>query len=63
LGRSESLHTGDAADSLLANVEFYFLLRDFRGYRRQPTTLEDALWLSCWQACGTERLVLHRREM
>lgn len=30
---------------------------------RQPITLEDAPWWLCWQACGTEHLVLPRCEV
>lgn len=39
-GRLESLRMGDAADSLLANVEFYLLLIAVCSSWRQPTTLE-----------------------
>lgn len=46
---------------MLANVEFYLSFRGICNAWRLPTTLEDGL--SCWQACGTEHLVLLHREM
>lgn len=63
LGHPESLHVGDAAHSLFAEVVLYFSLRGSCSSWRQPITLEDAPWLSCWQACGTGHLVLLHCEM